>query len=227
MYLEEKKKGESNREYARRMIRENILRLNLKPGAPISEQELIREMGMSRTPIREAILELERTKIVDILPQKGTYVSYLNYDLAEEARFLRMTLELALIDIMLEKASEEDFQRMEANVAMQKFYLERPNQLQLLILDDEFHRMFFEICDKMECYHLYKSFSLHFDRLRYVSLEDVRDNKTVQDHEDMVRLLRRGQREQAKELLRVHLSRFQADKEWILKEHRDYFKPSL
>ena len=58
---------------------------------------------MSRTPVREALVELMKTRIVEILPQKGTYVSYLDYDLVEEARFMRMTLELALLDELAEK----------------------------------------------------------------------------------------------------------------------------
>ena len=68
------------------------------------------------------------------------------------------------------------------NVTMQRFYLERENQLYLMQLDDDFHRMFFEICNKMQCYCLSKEFGIHFDRVRFASLENLRDNKTVQDH---------------------------------------------
>ena len=77
------------------------------------------------------------------MPQKGTYVSYLDYDLVEEARFMRMTLELALLDELAEKMTDKDFDKMEANVTMQRFYLERENQLYLMQLDDDFHRMLF------------------------------------------------------------------------------------
>ena len=62
-----------------------------------------------------------KTRIVEILPQKGTYVSYLDYDLVEEARFMRMTLELALLDELAEKMTDKDFDKMEANVTMQRF----------------------------------------------------------------------------------------------------------
>ena len=95
--------------------------------------------------------------------------------------------------------------------------MERENQLYLMQLDDDFHRMFFEICNKMQCYCLSKEFGIHFDRVRFASLENLRDNKTVQDHEDIVKLLR-------KDVLRVHLSRFQTDKAKIQAAHENYFK---
>ena len=224
MHLEERQKGESNRDYARRMMKENIVRLELKPGSMIGEQDIANELGMSRTPVREAIMELTKTKILEVLPQKGTRVSYLNYDLIEEARFLRMTLELALMDEICSKATEADYIELEANVAMQRFYLDRVDQYQLLMLDNEFHRRFFQICNRMHCYELSKEFGIHFDRVRYASLEDVRDNKTVNDHAELVRLLHEGDVAGAKEAMRVHLSRFQADKEKIRKAHGDYFR---
>ena len=224
MHLEERQRGESNREYAKRMLKDNIVQLHLEPGSLIGEQEIARELGMSRTPVREAIMELAKSKIVEVMPQKGIYVSYLDYDLIEEARFLRMTLELALVDEIVEKATEDDFARMEANVAMQRFYLQRADQLKLLELDNEFHRIFFEICHKMQCYAIMKDFGIHFDRVRFASLEDVRDNKTVQDHEDMVQMFRHGDVDRVKNILKVHLSRFQTDKAKIQAAHGDYFR---
>lgn len=222
--MEEKQSGESNRDYALRMIRENIIRMELTPGSLIGEQEIANELGMSRTPVREALMELSRTRVVETLPQKGTRVSLLDYDLIEEARFLRMTLELGLMDEICGRASEADFIALEANVAMQKFYLERFDQYRLLQLDNEFHQMFFKICNKLQCYTLSRQLGIHFDRVRFASLEDNRDSKTIRDHEELVKLLRQGDAEEAKKLLKVHLSRFQADKAKIQAAHREYFK---
>ena len=130
---------------------------------------------------------------------------------------IEANIEYAVIDF-------KDFDKMEANVTMQRFYLERENQLYLMQLDDDFHRMFFEICNKMQCYCLSKEFGIHFDRVRFASLENLRDNKTVQDHEDIVKLLRRKDVKKAKDVLRVHLSRFQTDKAKIQAAHENYFK---
>ncbi|UQT49404.1 GntR family transcriptional regulator [Flavonifractor plautii] len=53
------------------MLKDNIVRLELKPGSLVSENELAAEMGLSRTPVREALIELSKVKIVEIYPQRG------------------------------------------------------------------------------------------------------------------------------------------------------------
>ena len=63
MYLEERRNGESNREYALRILKANIIQMILEPGCPIGEQKIAKELGMSRTPVREALVELMKTRI--------------------------------------------------------------------------------------------------------------------------------------------------------------------
>ncbi|NLC79432.1 MAG: GntR family transcriptional regulator, partial [Ruminococcaceae bacterium] len=85
--------GETNREYALRTIRDNIISLDIRPGSLIGEQEVADELNISRTPVHEALLELSKSKIVDILPQRGCLVSTIDSALIEEARFIRSTVE--------------------------------------------------------------------------------------------------------------------------------------
>ena len=69
MHLLERLPRETGREYALRVLKENIINLGLAPGSQISESELSSEMGLSRTPVREALIELSKVKIVEIYPQ--------------------------------------------------------------------------------------------------------------------------------------------------------------
>ena len=80
MNLLERLPRETGRDYALRNIKENIISLELAPGSPISENELAAGMGLSRTPVREALIELSRVKIVEIVPQKRSTVSLIDYD---------------------------------------------------------------------------------------------------------------------------------------------------
>ena len=84
-----KHKNENNRAYTYRVLKENIMRLNLKPGESISEIELSEALDVSRTPVREAIVKLSEEKLVDVFPQRGSFVSKINLNLVEEAVFLR------------------------------------------------------------------------------------------------------------------------------------------
>ena len=77
----EKYAKETNRDYALRAIRDNIIKLQIKPGSMISEQDIADELKLSRTPVHEALQELARTKIVDIQPQRGSLVSLIDMKL--------------------------------------------------------------------------------------------------------------------------------------------------
>ena len=66
---------ESARDYALKVLEGNITSLDLAPGTPISENELAAELGISRTPVREAIIELAKAYLIEIYPQRGSFVS--------------------------------------------------------------------------------------------------------------------------------------------------------
>ena len=97
MHIAERLSGETGRDYAMRVLKDNIIRLELEPGSIISDRELAAGMNLSRTPVREAFLELAKVKIVEIYPQRGTMVSFIDYNLVEEARFIRSVLEVAVV----------------------------------------------------------------------------------------------------------------------------------
>ena len=121
MRIPERLTYETGREYALRTMKDNIVRLELVPGSQISENELSAEMGLSRTPVREALIELSKIKIIEIYPQKGSRVALIDNELVEEARFMRDVLECAVVEKVCDVATEDDIQRLADNVKLQKF----------------------------------------------------------------------------------------------------------
>lgn len=101
------KENESVREYAYRTLRENILKLKLKPGDKISEKEISDTLSISRTPVREAFIRLSQEQLLEVLPQRGTYISKINTSQIAEFRFLRVTLEQAVMKLACEKFPPE------------------------------------------------------------------------------------------------------------------------
>src|SRR5690554_1585330 len=99
---------ESARDYALRLIKESIISLSLIPGSMVSESELSIKLGLSRTPVREALIELSKSQVVEIFPQKGIYISLIDPVLVEEDRFLRLVLEQAMVRMACDVATEED-----------------------------------------------------------------------------------------------------------------------
>jgi DNA-binding GntR family transcriptional regulator len=111
---------ETAKNYALRVLKENIVDLELAPGSQISENELSAALGISRTPVREALADLEKVKLVEIVPQKKTSIALIDYDLVEEASFMRCTLETAVIDQVCCMRTEQDLMRFEQNLAAQR-----------------------------------------------------------------------------------------------------------
>ena len=91
--IREKEENENNRIYVYKILKENIINLKLKPGEKISEVQIQNFFKVSRSPIREAIVRLNDESLVDVFPQKGTYVSLLDNSLIEDSLFVRSAIE--------------------------------------------------------------------------------------------------------------------------------------
>lgn len=224
MRLTERFAKETGREYALRMLKENIIHLDLIPGTMLSENELAQEMGLSRTPVREALIELSKSKVVEIYPQKGSALALIDYSLVEEARFMRSVLECAVVELDCEAAAPEALEELEANIRLQEFYLENRSSEKLLELDDEFHRMLFRMAGKSQIYALMDSITIHFDRVRSMSLATVKELKTVSDHRAILDAVKEQNGIKARQLMEAHLSRYKIDEEALRREYPDYFK---
>ena len=224
MKLLERLPRESGGEYALRTIKENIITLELAPGSQISENELAAEMGLSRTPVREALIELAKVKIVDIQPQKKSTIPLIDYDMVEESRFMRNLLECAVVQLDCVMATHDDLERLKENVRLQSLYLDDFYSGQLLNLDNQFHGMLFEIAKKPQVFGLIQNISIHFDRVRTLALSSVKSRKIVQDHIDLVDAIRHSDAPAARELMEQHLNRYDIDAAALRAAHPQYFK---
>ncbi|MCH1960595.1 GntR family transcriptional regulator [Romboutsia hominis] len=91
MILYEKKYKETGKEYAYRILKDNIMSLELKPGELLSESDLSEKLNISRTPIREVLMKLKNEHLIEVKPQSGTYVSLMDSKIIDEAIFMRST----------------------------------------------------------------------------------------------------------------------------------------
>lgn len=224
MQISEKLSNETAHEYALRVIKENIISLELAPGAPISENELSDQMGISRTPIRQALQELAKVKIVEIVPQKRSMVSLIDYSLVEEAQFMRYHLESAVTAQACEQCTEEDLISLGENITLQKYFLENKMYVRLHEKDDAFHQHFYEIARKTEIFELMKMLSIHFDRVRFLSIETLTYPEIVEEHEELLECIRQRASAKATALLQKHLNRYKADAVALREKHPEYFK---
>ena len=224
MYIAERQYGETGRDYAMRVLKDNIVRLELEPGAAISDRELAAEMNLSRTPVREAFLELAKVKIVEIYPQRGTVVSFIDDNLVEEARFIRSVLETAVVKLVCQQITAQQLEQLENNIYLQQFYHQHPSAEKMMELDNEFHRMLFQVANKMQAYDMMNGITIHFDRVRNLAISAVKEHKWMEEHDKIYEAIRDNHAEEAVRLMEQHLTRYQIDEEAVRKKYPQYFK---
>lgn len=220
----ERKKGELAGDYAGRILRHNIVKMVLAPGQQLSEPELAAEIGVSRTPVREALLNLKRIGVIDVYPQSGTFVSLIDYRLAEDVRYLRGLLECDLVAQACRTRKEEHILKMYENVQLQKLYISR-NPGKYFELDNAFHRQLYLMCGKEHLFDLIEERAVSFDRLRVLSYSLNYTKELVDEHEAIVKAIEEGDEKTAAEIMKKHLSRAIKDNESLRNKFPQYYKP--
>ena len=212
MRIEERHYAETARDYARRMLKANIISMELVPGAMVSENELAAQMGLSRTPVREALMDLAQYHVVDVLPQRGSRISLIDYALVEESRFVRQVLETAILDQVCERATPADISQLRQNVRLQALTQEPEMSGSL---DDAFHQILFRIAQKENTFRMLGGMTIHFDRVRTLALNVVKDTKIINDHQLICDAIANRDVDGARELMIKHLSRVKLDEKSI------------
>ncbi|WP_148865907.1 GntR family transcriptional regulator [Thermosediminibacter litoriperuensis] len=215
---------ENAREYVIRVLRHNIINMNLKPGQLVSENEIAEILGVSRTPVREAFIELSKSSMVEIYPQKGTYISRIDMEMVEESRFVRCVLEKAVVQLACKMISEADIVALEENLQLQNSCVIRKDFKRLLSLDNHFHELLFKACNKVTTYNLIQSMMSHFDRVRILNLAEMDMQRTVNDHKEILQAIKDKDEKTAADLMEKHLTRVIFDQTYLKEVHPEYFK---
>ena len=224
MVLTERYPHERGRDYAKRVIRDKIISLELEPGAVISDRELASWMNLSRTTVREALLDLAKVKIVEIYPQRGSVVAPIDYNLVEEAQFVRSVLEVAVVQLACERATQEQLEQLKESVALQEFYYQHGSSERLLEMDDEFHRLLFQIAGRMQAYEMMQSITVHFDRVRSLAVTAVKEHLWMSDHRNICEAVAAHDQEAARQLMEKHLNRYKVDEKALREQYPQYFQ---
>ena len=223
MKVLERLSAENDRTYAMMVLQYNIINLELAPGSAVSENELSAVLQLSRTPVREALIELSKVGLVEIQPQKGSYIAKIDYELIEESRFMRLVLENAVLKLACEGISQEYMDKLKENLKKEGETLKEGKPERLFELDNEFHKLLFHSVDKARTYEIIHSQMVHFDRLRTLSLKTVKPDKTVEDHENILYAIERRDAELAEMLMTRHLTRHRVEKSELVKVYPEYF----
>lgn len=224
MIIMAQRQGETVRDYACRVIKENIVSMELKPGSLVSETELAKELKVSRTPVREALIQLGKNGMVETFPQRGTKVSLIDMGCVNESRFYRLVIERALIQEICNNCSKEDLLPLKENLHKQEFCIETKNISKIVEADNEFHKLLFLIADKNRSYELLNDIFTQFDRVRYLSVKNLNIENTVAEHNALYEAMENKENKKTDDIIIEHLSRYKADMQELMNIYPEYFK---
>ena len=220
----ERNPKERSKEYVKRVLLHNIISLQIKPGEQIQETHICDLFQVSRTPVREALIELAQLRLIDIYPQKGTYVSLIDLTLVEEGRYLRSVLDSDLAAMACEKIDEKYLDKMHENIVLQTYY-ESKDIDKFMKLDDEFHKIIYMACGKSYLYEVSRNASLHFDRIRKLRLLVQYPLKVKDSHEKIMTAIENKNKQMAYDTMKGHLGAEIYDMD-IFDPYKEYFAHS-
>lgn len=195
----------------------------MKPGEAIIEKDICKKLDISRTPVREALLELCRERLVEIYPQKGTRVALMDPRLVEQGRFLRETVELALLELACQALNEEHIALLEKNIEEQKALVEEKDLINFFLKDNEFHRILFTACKKETVFDAIGFYMPHFSRERMLRLQMFNLEELVCDHTNIIEALKNKDCRTAKLHLSEHLDHVTCDQQILIEAYPQYF----
>ncbi len=203
-------------------LNRQILSLELKPGAKLSEIEVAKAMGVSRQPVRDAFYRLSKMGFLLIRPQRATTVSLISSAAVLQARFIRTALELEVIRVAATRLGEADLEVLDAILQAQEVSVENDDHTAFHELDDQFHR---EICQRAGlsfAWELIAENKGHMDRVRLLSLSFA-SRDAWEDHLRVLAALRTGDPDVAAAEMRRHLTRILEQIHRIRDDNRDWF----
>lgn len=187
-------------------LRRAITTLAMLPSEALSEKDLSLQLGVSRTPVREALIRLADEGLIDILPQRGSFVAPIRISDVEEAQFIRESLEVAVVKRLAKQRSSEFLLEIKANLARQESAVADRNGDLFLELDEAFHRSFCEGAGLSKSWRVIQTVKLQMDRVRYLSLPDpVHLETLLEQHWEIVRAIEQGEPARASSAMAAHL----------------------
>jgi GntR family transcriptional regulator, rspAB operon transcriptional repressor len=187
-------------------LRRLIVTLELVPNMALSEKDLCERFGVSRTPVREALLRLAEHGLVTIAPQHGTFVSGIDPRAVRQSHFLRVNLEIP-VAVRLCTQAGVDLSRPRRLVAQQRGLAELNNFAAFMPLDDAFHESLFQLADLGEVWNVIHRRKAHLDRIRFLQAPQPGKLTTlVHEHEAILDAIVQRDQQKAEEVIRVHVS---------------------
>ncbi len=189
-----------------RFLRQDIVTCAIHPGSLLSEKEISDRFEVSRQPVREAFIKLAEAGLVQVLPQRGTFVRKISAQRVADGRFIREAVEVAVVRRAATEASQQSLMALEHNLQLQKLAARQQDSHVFLQLDDVFHRL---IAQSIHCelaWETVENIKATMDRVRFLTLSEVSPPESlIRQHQQIYQALTDNDADAAEIALRRHL----------------------
>lgn len=187
-------------------LREDILNGKYKENEELKEAAIGEELGVSRTPVREAFRQLELEGLIQMVPNKGAYVTGITLKDVQDIYMIRSLLEGLCAKWATEHITEEQLSEMEENIYLTQFHQEKGHIEQFAALDNRFHEIMYEACNSKILEHTLKDFHQYVYRVRKRTLANgKRGADSCREHKEIMEAIKEKDAKKAQMLANKHM----------------------
>ncbi len=187
-------------------IREDILDGRYKNGDELREIAIGQELGVSRTPVREAFRQLELEGLIKIIPNKGAYVTGITVKDVKDIYMIRSKLEGLAARWAVENITDEQMNELEENIYLSEFHASKGHYEQMSELDNRFHEILYEACNSKMLEQQLREYHEYVLRVRRKTLsQNKRGNASTEEHKKIMEAIKAGDADAAEEAANAHI----------------------
>ncbi len=209
------------------VLKDAILSLSYKPGEILRKSEICDALGVSRSPVSEAIAKLADEGLVDVVPQAGTFVARFSMDEIREGAFLREALELAAVEHVAQFVTDAQLDQLRRNLYLQEAIAEGGDNGGFYQLDSEMHALIMSFTGYKRLARLAATSWVQVNRARRLNLPTPgRILETLQEHQQIVEAIAVRDADAARSATRFHLRQLMKYIEPLERQRPELFEPS-
>ncbi|MDQ1850483.1 GntR family transcriptional regulator [Gemmobacter fulvus] len=203
-------------------LRAAIIDNALSPGTRISEAEVAQQYGISRQPVREAFITLANEGLLEVRPQRGTFVAKISLSDVMDARFVREAVEADIVKLLAQTPDTALVADLRAQLVRQQD-LVGGSARDFMEADEIFHRTLAEGADKGKAWRTVVEMKAQMDRVRFLSSMKFPVDRLIDQHREVVEGIATGDVARAERSMRLHLQGILTDLPLIKQERPEYF----
>ena len=204
-------------------LRDRIVCGALAPGMRLSEQEIAHSYGMSRQPVREAFIRLAGEGLLEVRPQRGTFVRKISTIEVESSRFVREAVEADVVRLAAERAGKAEVAELHAQLARQA-EVQDEGAGAFLPLDERFHQTIAELAGRAGAWAHLQPIKMHMDRVRHLTAAEFPVSRLIAEHQEVVEAIAARDPDGAERAIRRHLRGVLQDLPLIVEAQPELFE---